>query len=166
MLAAQDGETTPHDAVTLDAAKRKTLPTWIRLGLEKMEREKQRQAEHEEREKLRLQQLSEQQAAVQELLADGASVVLGKSKFVSDSSIRVYGWFLQIACVALEQDSDASSDEDDVDGGKAVKSTAKSASPEGRQDGRSAAVMPPKSRAVQLQELVSANRRRVVDAGV
>lgn len=69
---------------TLDAAKRKTLPTWIRLGLEKMEREKQRQAEHEERERLRLLQQSEQQAAVQELLADGAvNVVLGKSKFVS-----------------------------------------------------------------------------------
>jgi len=32
----------------LDAAKRKTLPVWIREGLEKMEREKQKKMEKEQ----------------------------------------------------------------------------------------------------------------------
>lgn len=42
--------TTP-DPVMLDATKRKQLPAWIREGLEKMERDKQKQLE-KEREKL------------------------------------------------------------------------------------------------------------------
>ena len=33
--------------IILDAAKRKTLPSWIREGLEKMEKEKQRKVEKE-----------------------------------------------------------------------------------------------------------------------
>lgn len=39
------------DLTLLDAAKRKTLPAWIREGLEKMEREKQKKIDREKKEK-------------------------------------------------------------------------------------------------------------------
>lgn len=77
-------------ASTLDAAKRKTLPAWIRLGLEKMEREKQRQAEHEDRERQRLISQKEQQQHVAELLDVEAA---GKSKFVSVGVLFCIGYF-------------------------------------------------------------------------
>ncbi|KAF5280233.1 hypothetical protein FQA39_LY18093 [Lamprigera yunnana] len=50
--------TPPVDPVMLDATKRKQLPAWIREGLEKMERDKQKQLE-KEREKQEKQEVSE-----------------------------------------------------------------------------------------------------------
>ena len=44
-------------AAALDAAARKKLPSWIREGLEKMEREKQKKAELEERARMREEKL-------------------------------------------------------------------------------------------------------------
>lgn len=129
---------------TLDAAKRKTLPTWIRLGLEKMEREKQRQAEAEERERLRLEQLAEQAAHVQELLNDGvlvASAANSKSKFVSIRTQDQNG----VECnerSSCMQDSDQSSDDEADEADASEKDTVRP-------------VEPPKSRAERLQQLVS-----------
>lgn len=179
--------TAPHDSgnnsssssTTLDAEKRKTLPTWIRLGLEKMEREKQRQLEHEEREQQRVAQLAAQQAAVHELLAtgdptavglanaadddddDGVVVGAGKSKFDSDNESS-----------ASASDNDDDDDAQDVDEnaakngngrrlggstttspelvGKSLQPTAKRTTPN---------ALPPLTRAEQLQRLVSFARR-------
>lgn len=55
----------PQSMAALDAAKRKNLPAWIRGGLEKMEREKQKKEEREkfleEREQMRKMRLEAQQ---------------------------------------------------------------------------------------------------------
>lgn len=75
----------------LDAAKRKSLPAWIREGLEKMEREKQRAIEKEqelrareeaekERKRLELEELERLKAA-----AAGQPMIPAKSKFESES---------------------------------------------------------------------------------
>lgn len=62
-----------------DAAKRRQLPAWIREGLEKMEREKQKVVERERQEILRQQELIARKEA-----EDEARAVLNpaKSKFV------------------------------------------------------------------------------------
>lgn len=74
----------------LDAAKRKQLPAWIREGLEKMEREKQRKLDKERMDRERDEQLRIQQEAEQEVLLKMNSVeaakLLAKSKFDSDGS--------------------------------------------------------------------------------
>ncbi|XP_077540268.1 uncharacterized protein LOC144152733 isoform X2 [Haemaphysalis longicornis] len=63
----------------IDAAKRKTLPGWIREGLEKMEREKMRKLEREKEESERRARLSKQARG------DGHLGDPTKSKFDSDS---------------------------------------------------------------------------------
>jgi len=71
-----------------DAAKRRQLPAWIREGLEKMEREKQRQLEKERQiqdamNAKRLQQDVNREALSEENAADKDSLTAAiKSKFV------------------------------------------------------------------------------------
>ncbi|GBP20966.1 hypothetical protein EVAR_9537_1 [Eumeta japonica] len=76
---------------TIDAAKRRQLPAWIREGLEKMEREKLKALEREqekiareeaEKEKKRLE---EEELARMKAEASGEPVIPAKSKFDSDS---------------------------------------------------------------------------------
>lgn len=64
----------------IDAVKRRTLPAWIREGLEKMEREKQKKLERERMEQQRAQMKQEQKS--QDAEGDGPRLPL-KSKFVS-----------------------------------------------------------------------------------
>jgi len=74
----------------VDAAKRRQLPAWIREGLEKMEREKQRQLERERQlqeavNARQLQDSMEKEAVKQmndENAADGGLMAAVKSKFV------------------------------------------------------------------------------------
>lgn len=69
----------------LDAAKRKTLPAWIREGLEKMEREKQKKMEKErlEREKEAEKQREEaEKEAMDDMTESGEPHVPKKSRFV------------------------------------------------------------------------------------
>ncbi|XP_035730798.1 arginine/serine-rich protein PNISR-like isoform X1 [Vespa mandarinia] len=77
-------EKTPEEdtTTTIDAAKRRQLPAWIREGLEKMEREKQKAVERERQEILRKQEIEARKKA-----EDEARLVLNpsKSKFDSDS---------------------------------------------------------------------------------
>ncbi|KYN06224.1 Splicing factor, arginine/serine-rich 18 [Cyphomyrmex costatus] len=79
-----DREKTPEEdtTTTIDAAKRRQLPAWIREGLEKMEKEKQKAMEKERLEILRKQELEARKQA-----EDEARAVLNpsKSKFDSDS---------------------------------------------------------------------------------
>ncbi|EFN61795.1 Splicing factor, arginine/serine-rich 18 [Camponotus floridanus] len=79
-----DREKTPEEdtTTTIDAAKRRQLPAWIREGLEKMEKEKQKAVERERLEILRKQELEARKQA-----EDEARAVLNpsKSKFDSDS---------------------------------------------------------------------------------
>ncbi|XP_063241203.1 arginine/serine-rich protein PNISR isoform X5 [Bacillus rossius redtenbacheri] len=75
-----------EDTTTMiDAAKRRQLPAWIREGLEKMEREKQKKLDLErqlrERETLRQRRLQEEEEALSGL----APGLPKKSKFDSDS---------------------------------------------------------------------------------
>ncbi|KOX76138.1 Arginine/serine-rich protein PNISR [Melipona quadrifasciata] len=80
----EDREKTPEEdtTTTIDAAKRRQLPAWIREGLEKMEKEKQKAVERERQEILRKQELEARKQA-----EDEARAVLNpcKSKFDSDS---------------------------------------------------------------------------------
>uniref|UniRef100_A0A8D8HSS2 Arginine/serine-rich protein PNISR n=1 Tax=Culex pipiens TaxID=7175 RepID=A0A8D8HSS2_CULPI len=69
---------------TINDAKRKLLPAWIREGLEKMEREKQRQVERERDQKQREQLLEQRRQAELEALSELESAKK-KSKFESDS---------------------------------------------------------------------------------
>ncbi|KOB68248.1 hypothetical protein OBRU01_17343 [Operophtera brumata] len=73
---------------TMDAAKRRQLPAWIREGLEKMEREKQRAIEREqelkaqeeaEKEKKRLE---EEELLRMKAEASGDPIIPPKSKFI------------------------------------------------------------------------------------
>lgn len=63
----------------LDAAKRKNLPAWIREGLEKMEREKQKK---EERERFLQERELRRQNRLQEQMASGLPA---RSRFDDDS---------------------------------------------------------------------------------
>ncbi|CAH1389738.1 unnamed protein product [Nezara viridula] len=80
------------DTVTeIDAAKRKQLPAWIREGLEKMEREKQKKAENERLERERKEALLKKSLGVPETVAvsqfDGNGYEEPqKSKFESETS--------------------------------------------------------------------------------
>jgi splicing factor, arginine/serine-rich 18 len=79
----EDDDTTQ----TIDAAKRKTLPAWIREGLEKMEREKQKQVEKEDemrdREKRRAIRRQIEEEALKEM-ENEKNMLPAKSKFVSN----------------------------------------------------------------------------------
>ncbi|KAJ8315030.1 hypothetical protein KUTeg_007180 [Tegillarca granosa] len=82
----------PEEDTVLDAAKRKTLPAWIREGLEKMEMEKQKKMEKERQdmERLEAKKLREEaeKEVKDEMLAgsgkDGGPVLPKKSRFDSD----------------------------------------------------------------------------------
>ncbi|XP_076293898.1 uncharacterized protein LOC143215561 isoform X2 [Lasioglossum baleicum] len=80
----EDREKTPEEdtTTTIDAAKRRQLPAWIREGLEKMEKAKQKAVERERQEILRKQEMEARKQA-----EDEARAVLNpsKSKFDSDS---------------------------------------------------------------------------------
>lgn len=71
---------------SVDAAKRRQLPAWIREGLEKMEKEKQKAMERE-----RLEMLRQQEIEARKQAQDEARAVLnpGKSKFVSINPITL-----------------------------------------------------------------------------
>lgn len=62
--------------------KRRTLPAWIREGLEKMEREKQKKLEKERMEQQRSQMSKKEKKASEEAEGDGPRLPQ-KSKFVS-----------------------------------------------------------------------------------
>ncbi|KAI4810847.1 hypothetical protein KUCAC02_013775 [Chaenocephalus aceratus] len=71
-------------AATLDAVKRRTLPAWIREGLEKMDREKQKKIEREQMEKERAK-MTKDDAKEREVEEGGDGPrVPRKSKFDSD----------------------------------------------------------------------------------
>ncbi|XP_063705421.1 arginine/serine-rich protein PNISR-like [Culicoides brevitarsis] len=71
---------------TLDAAKRKTLPAWIREGLEKMEREKQREEERIKMEEERKKKEEEKRKLEAEMLQELESTKVLRSKFDMDNS--------------------------------------------------------------------------------
>lgn len=71
-----------QEPLQIDAVKRRTLPAWIREGLEKMEREKQKKLERERMEQQRAQMKQEQKSQDAEE-GDGPRLPL-KSKFDSD----------------------------------------------------------------------------------
>lgn len=78
---------------TTDALKRRSLPAWIREGLEKMEREKQKQMERERQEQERVDaqrareeaelEAAEELRREQEEGGSGEARVPRKSRFVS-----------------------------------------------------------------------------------
>ncbi|XP_077291382.1 uncharacterized protein LOC143914873 isoform X2 [Arctopsyche grandis] len=86
-ITATDVDTTQ----TIDAAKRRQLPAWIREGLEKMEREKHKQLEREKEKKdreeyLKYKRLEEEQISQKDGQPnDTASQMPTKSKFDTDS---------------------------------------------------------------------------------
>ncbi|MGH0172142.1 UNVERIFIED_CONTAM: hypothetical protein FKN15_067478 [Acipenser sinensis] len=70
-----------------DAVKRRTLPAWIREGLEKMEREKQKKLEKERMDKQRAEMAKDEEKDKEELEEEGDGPCLPrKSKFVSISA--------------------------------------------------------------------------------
>lgn len=69
-----------------DAVKRRTLPAWIREGLEKMDREKQKKLEKERMEKERAEMVHEEKDNEAEEEGDGVRLPR-KSKFVSVRSL-------------------------------------------------------------------------------
>lgn len=112
MISMQAVSYTLHaNSFCVDAAKRRQLPAWIREGLEKMEKEKQKAMERERLEILRKQELEARKQA-----EDEARAVLNpsKSKFVSinlESYCRIdLADFTVIEIVSLprvSQDSDS-----------------------------------------------------------
>lgn len=76
---------------TIDAAKRRQLPAWIREGLEKMEREKQKAIEREQEKQAREEaekqkkKLEEEELERMKAEASGQPLPPPKSKFESDS---------------------------------------------------------------------------------
>ncbi|XP_055544065.1 arginine/serine-rich protein PNISR-like isoform X2 [Wyeomyia smithii] len=79
-----DQEDSAEVAQGLNDAKRKLLPAWIREGLEKMEREKQRQEEKEKEQRLREEMLEQRRQAELEALTELENA-RKRSKFDSDS---------------------------------------------------------------------------------
>lgn len=73
----------------VDAVKRRTLPAWIREGLEKMEREKQKKLEKERMEQQRSQMSKKEKKENDEAEEGDGPRLPQKSKFVSGKV-----WFL------------------------------------------------------------------------
>lgn len=77
----------PSDKITnlscADAVKRRTLPAWIREGLEKMEREKQKKLEKERMEQQRSQMSKKEKKGTEETEERDGPRLPQKSKFVS-----------------------------------------------------------------------------------
>lgn len=83
-----------HFDIILDAVKRRTLPAWIREGLEKMDREKQKKLEQERIAKERAEMANDngkEQEADEE--GDGPRVPR-KSKFVRIPFVDLNGEYL------------------------------------------------------------------------
>lgn len=76
----------------LDAAQRKTLPAWIREGLEKMEREKQKEADRLREAKERDEKQKQQRLAEQKIfeLTGAIETPILKSKFVRNQQTNIY----------------------------------------------------------------------------
>lgn len=68
----------------LDAVKRRTLPAWIREGLEKMDREKQKKLERERMEKERESMVKDDRVSNRGGEEGDGPYVPRKSKFVSN----------------------------------------------------------------------------------
>ncbi|KYO40044.1 arginine/serine-rich protein PNISR [Alligator mississippiensis] len=68
----------------IDAVKRRTLPAWIREGLEKMEREKQKKLEKERMEQQRSQMSKKEKKGTEETEEGDGPRLPQKSKFDSD----------------------------------------------------------------------------------
>lgn len=68
-----------------DAVKRRTLPAWIREGLEKMEREKQKKLEKERMEQQRSQLSKREKKATEDAEGGDGPRLPQRSKFVSGS---------------------------------------------------------------------------------
>lgn len=114
------------DQFCVDAAKRRQLPAWIREGLEKMEKEKQKAMERERLEMLRKQELEARKQA-----EDEARAVLNpsKSKFVSIEwntlrRVRRCGFrsceITRLITICFSQDSDSEKEtEQEFDAGSA-----------------------------------------------
>lgn len=81
----------------LDAVKRRTLPAWIREGLEKMDREKQKKLERERMEQEQAKMANDDDAEHQADEEGDGPHVPRKSKFVSGLD----GEFYQASCVIL-----------------------------------------------------------------
>lgn len=80
-------ETHHQRGLVSDAVKRRTLPAWIREGLEKMDREKQKKLERERMEKERAE-MKKDDGKEQRAIVEGDGPRLPrKSKFVSLSCI-------------------------------------------------------------------------------
>ena len=71
-----------------EAVKRRTLPAWIREGLEKMDREKQRKMERERMEQERATLVKEEEEEPEE--AGEGPRIPRKSKFVRDTTFLLY----------------------------------------------------------------------------
>lgn len=69
-----------------DAVKRRTLPAWIREGLEKMEREKQKKLEKERMEQQRSQLSKKEKKATDDAEGGDGPRLPQRSKFVSRHS--------------------------------------------------------------------------------
>lgn len=69
----------------IDAVKRRTLPAWIREGLEKMEREKQKKLEKERMEQQRSQLSKKEKKATEDAEGGDGPRLPQRSKFVSRS---------------------------------------------------------------------------------
>lgn len=67
----------------VDAVKRRTLPAWIREGLEKMEREKQKKLEKERMEQQRSQMSKKEKKESEEAEEGDGPRLPQRSKFVS-----------------------------------------------------------------------------------
>ena len=68
-----------------EAVKRRTLPAWIREGLEKMEREKQKKLEKERMEQQRSQLSKKEKKAPEDAEGGDGPRLLQRSKFVSSA---------------------------------------------------------------------------------
>lgn len=99
-----------NSTIALDAAKRRQLPAWIREGLEKMEREKQKQIdkEREAREREEFLKLKKQEAEeVRKVMTDSGLVVLpSKSKFESDSEESEKEDIVEVQKIAKRDDQE------------------------------------------------------------
>ncbi|XP_076136313.1 arginine/serine-rich protein PNISR isoform X5 [Alosa pseudoharengus] len=87
MAVKPEAPTLGGHVLSLDAVKRRTLPAWIREGLEKMDREKQKKLEKERMEKQRAEMENDDHGDDDEEAAEeesGVARVPRKSKFDSD----------------------------------------------------------------------------------
>lgn len=76
----------------IDAVKRRTLPAWIREGLEKMEREKQKKLEKERMEQQRSQMSKKEKKENEEAEEGDGPRLPQKSKFVSRRVCFLFGF--------------------------------------------------------------------------